>query len=142
MVNIVKGKYVYEDVLYNATPKTIEAFECLLEHIKVEGKRWEYKVNNYYTSYSLCWHIGTTIPSSVLSALVRRGMIVCGEKKEGRNTYMISDEIYDYYNEVYLPTKKKYQKEMKAFSRKWHRTTPQNNEQLSEKQEEQTHEIE
>lgn len=142
MVNIVKGKYVYEDVLYNATPKTIEAFECLLEHIKVEGKRWEYKVNNYYTSYSLCWHIGTTIPSSVLSALVRRGMIVCGEKKEGRNTYMISDEIYDYYNEVYLPTKKKYQKEMKAFSRKWHRTTSQNNEQSLENQEEQTHEIE
>ena len=138
MVNIIKGKYVYEDVLYNATPKTIEAFECLLEHIKVEGKRWEYKVNNYYTSYSLCWHIGTTISSSVLSALVRRGMLVCGEKKEGRNTYMISDEIYDYYNKVYLPTKKKYQKEMEDFRRNRHRTTPQK----LENQEEQTHEIE
>ena len=54
---------------------------------------------------------GGTFPSASLTALVKRGLLVCDGKCEGKNVYAITQEIYDYYKNVYMPTKEKYKNE-------------------------------
>jgi hypothetical protein len=107
MVNLVEKKYPYEDAICNCPEKTLYVFECLMEVAGVENGL---EIDNLYYSKNLAEAVGGTIPAATLTALVKRGMLHCDGKCEGLNVYAITQEIYDYYKGVYLPTKEAYKK--------------------------------
>lgn len=107
MANLVEKKYPYEDVICNCPEKTLYVFEWLME---VAGVEDGLEIDYPYYSKNLSEAIGGTIPSAILTALIKRGMLHCDGQCEGRNVYAITQEIYDYYKGVYLPTKEAYKK--------------------------------
>jgi hypothetical protein len=111
-MNIVSGKYVYDDVICNTPEKTLYVFECLLDAVSPEGSRQEFEVNGLYYASQMGEFVGGKIPAATLTALVKRGMLNCNGKVEGKNVYTITEEIYDYYINCYKPTKEAYKREI------------------------------
>lgn len=132
MHNLVELKYTYEEISYTITKNSVEAFELLLEHVKPEDSNNDFEVNNIYNYQQLTNFVGCNISPSVLMSLVRRGLLYCDGKMNKRNYYAITDEIYDYYNNIYKPTKEKYKREMEEFFNKNRRKRHEENQLFSE----------
>lgn len=111
-MDMVSGKYVYEDVTYNIMPKTLYVFECLLDAVAPNGSGKEFEVNSPYFAKQLSEFVGGKIPAAILTALVKRGMLQCQGKVDGKNVYSITEEIYEYYISCYRPTKEAYKAEI------------------------------
>lgn len=112
MIDFVEAKSKYMTVEHNTPEKAHFVFEALMEVISPEDSRKEFEVNGLYYAKQLGEFIGGTIPAACLTALVKRGLLHCDGKSEGKNYYAITNEIYDYYKSVYLPTKEEYMKKM------------------------------
>ena len=111
-MDMVSGKYVYEDVTYNITPKTLYVFECLMEVVATKGSGNEFEVGSPYYASKLGEFVGGKIPAAILTALVKRGMLQCQGKVDGKNVYSITEEIYEYYINCYHPSKEAYKVEI------------------------------
>ena len=107
MIDFVKDAYVYDDVLYNTEAKTLYCFESLME---VVNTPFGIEVNTPYYAKQFAEMCGGTFPPASLTALVKRGLLHCDGKCEGKNVYAITQEIYDYYKNTYMPTKEHYKK--------------------------------
>ena len=107
MIDFVKDAYVYDDVLYNTEVKTLYCFESLMEVVNVP---FGIEVGSPYFAKQFAEMCGGTFPPTSLTALVKRGMLQCDGKCEGKNVYVITQEIYDYYKNTYMPTKEHYKK--------------------------------
>ena len=112
MANLVDGRYTYDETVGCITEKTRYVWEELMECVNTDTLGIE--LDNLYFAKNLGEMIGGTIPAAILTALVKRGMLHCDGKVEGRNAYAITAEIYDYYKNCYKPTKDAYKKSLKA----------------------------
>ena len=106
MADFVKDMYVYDDVICKTEKKTLYCFECLMEVVNVP---FGIEVGSPYFAKQFAEMCGGTFPPASLTAL-------CDGKCEGKNVYAITQEIYDYYKNVYMPTKEKYKNELNNFS--------------------------
>ena len=106
MANFVEEIYVYEDTCGKITDKARYAFECLMEMVNVP---YGIEVDNLYYAKQFAEFCGGTFPPAILTALVKRGLLHCDGKCEGKNVYAITQEIYDYYKNTYMPTKERYE---------------------------------
>jgi hypothetical protein len=114
MANFVEKVYIYNDTLGNITDKARYAWEQLMECVNTG-----IQLDNLYYAKNLNEMVGGVIPSAILTALVKRGLLHCDGKCEGKNVYVITTEIFDYYENVYVPTKKTYEIDVSShFSRK------------------------
>ena len=113
MADFVEDMYVYDEVIANTEKKTLYCFECLME---VVNTPFGIEVDMPYYAKQFAEMCGGTFPPASLAALVKRGLLVCDGKCEGKNVYAITQEIYDYYKNVYMPTKEKYKNELNNFS--------------------------
>ena len=104
MCNFVENKLCYISATNNTSNKAIFVFECLMEVIGPNG----IELDNVYYAKNLGEFIGGTIPPAILTALVNRGLLHCDGKCDGKNMYAITEEIYDYYNNIYMPSQKAY----------------------------------
>ena len=113
MADFVENMYVYDEVIANTEKKTLYCFECLME---VVNTPFGIEVDMPYYAKQFAEMCGGTFPPASLTALVKRGLLHCDGKCEGKNVYAITQEIYDYYKNVYMPTKEKYKNELNNFS--------------------------
>lgn len=113
MANLVAGRYTYDETVGCITEKARYVWEELMECVNTDTLGIE--LDNLYFAKNLGEMIGGTIPAAILTALVKRGMLHCDGKVEGRNAYAITTEIYDYYKNVYKPTKEAYEAEINAW---------------------------
>jgi hypothetical protein len=120
-MDIVGSRYAYEDMDFLVPRKTLYVFECLMETVVPEGSNKEFEVNNLYYASQMGEFIGGKIPPATLTALVKRGMLNCNGKTEGKNVYSITNEIYDYYINCYRPTKEAYKRELDNLGRNKHK---------------------
>lgn len=117
MANFVEEVYEYEDIAGKITDKARYVWEQLMECVNtgVLG----IQLDNPYYAKNLSEMMGETIPSAILTALVKRGLLHCDGKVDGLNIYAITTEIYDYYKNTYMPTKARYKDDLNGhFSRK------------------------
>lgn len=102
MSNWVDEKWTYDDTTGKITNTARYVWEelmaCVNTNLGIE-------LDNLYYAKNFSEMIGGKIPGATLSALVKRGLIHCDGKCEGLNMYAITTEIYDYYNNIYKPTK-------------------------------------
>lgn len=115
MADFVKNMYVYEDAIFLAEKKTLYCFERLME---VVNTPFGIEVDTPYYAKQFAEMCGGTFPPASLTALVKRGLLHCDGKCEGKNVYAITQEIYDYYKNVYMPTKERYEKELNNLGRR------------------------
>lgn len=117
MPNFVEEVYVYEDTAGHLTDKTRYVWEQLMEC--VDTSVLGIQLDNLYYAKNLSEMIGETIPASVLTALIKRGLLHCDGKVDGLNAYSITTEIFAYYKNTYMPTKARYKTDLNGhFSRK------------------------
>lgn len=112
MTDFVENMYVYDDVIYNTEKKTLYCFERLMEVVNIP---FGIEVDTLYYAKQFAEMCGGTFPPASLTALVKRGLLHCDGKCEGKNVYAITQEIYDYYKNVYMPTKERYKNELNNF---------------------------
>ena len=110
MADFVKNGYAYRDITYKTEKKTLYCFECLMEVVNVP---FGIEVGSPYFAKNFAEMCGGTFPPASLTALVKRGLLECDSKCEGKNVYAITQEIYDYYKNVYVPTRESYFNELK-----------------------------
>ena len=132
MSNYVSGKFTYEEVKCYSSEKTVEAFELIMEHISPKNSDSNFKVDYSYFACEIIDFVEKTIAPSVLSALVRRGLLIIDAKIDRKNYYAITQEIYDYYVNTYIPTKKAYLDELEEF---YNRRNRRRNNQVTENEE-------
>jgi len=111
MTNFVEMNYSYSLVKEGTSEKVMFVFERLMEVVEVPHG---IEVDNLYYSTNFTEMLGGTIPAPILTALVNRGMLHCDGKVNGKNTYMITKEIYDYYKNTYKPGLDKHEERMNA----------------------------
>lgn len=115
MENLVKNNYSYSSVKAGTSEKVMFVFERLMEG--VEGSHVE--VNSLYSSYDFSEMLGGIIPAPTLTALVNRGMLHCDGKVNGKNSYAITEEIYDYYKNTYKPGLDKHEERMNSMTNRF-----------------------
>lgn len=115
MSNYVSGKFTYEEVKCCSSEKTVEAFELIMEHVSPKNSDSNFKVDYAYFACEISEFIEKTIAPSVFSALVRRGLLIIDGKIDRKYYYVITQEIYDYYVNTYISTKKEYLDELEQF---------------------------
>jgi hypothetical protein len=111
MANWVDEMYVYEETTGKITVKARYVWEELMDCVNTS---LGIELDSLYYSKNFTEMLGGTIPSSILTALVKRGLLHCDGKVDGLNAYSITTEIYDYYKNCYKPTKDAYKKRLKA----------------------------
>lgn len=117
MANFVEEVYIYNDTVGHITDKARYAWEQLMEC--VDTGILGVQLNSPYCAKNFNEMVGGVIPSAILTALVKRGLIHCDGKVDGLNVYTITTEIFDYYKNVYVPTKETYKIDVSShFSRK------------------------
>ena len=115
MENIVKNNYSYSSVKAGTSEKVMSVFERLME--AVEGSHVE--VNSLYSSINFSEILGSIIPAPTLTALVNRGMLHCDGKVNGKNSYAITEEIYNYYKNTYKPGLDKHEERMNSMTNRF-----------------------
>lgn len=116
-LNFVDSHYKYETVMGNTTDKMLTTFCNMMD--MVEHNRIE--VNKEYSSKNLSDIMNSNVQSATLTGLVKRGLLYCDGKfitgsAKGRNCYMITDEIWDYYITIFKPSMDDY---IKWYMEKW-----------------------
>lgn len=104
MINFVDNNVKYPAVVRNTTDKTLFVFDALMESVCVNG----IELDSLYYAKNLSEIIGGTIPNAILTALTKRGLLHCDGKCEGKNVYSITTEIYEYYVNVFQPSRDDY----------------------------------
>ena len=108
-LNFVDSHYKYGMVASNTTDKMLTTFCNMMD--MVEHNRIE--VNKQYSSKDLSDIMNSNVQSATLIGLVKRGLLYCDGKfisgaSKGRNCYMITDEIWDYYITIFKPSQDDY----------------------------------
>ena len=110
-LNFVDSHYKYGMVMSKTTDKMLTTF-CnimdMVEHNCIE-------VNKQYSSKDLSDIMNSNVQSATLTGLVKRGLLYCDGKfingtAKGRNCYMITDEIWNYYITIFKPSMDDYNK--------------------------------
>ena len=115
MENIVKSNYSYSSVRAGTSEKVMSVFERLMEAVE---EPHGIEVDNLYSSNNFSEILGSIIPAPTLTALVNRGMLHCDGKVNGKNSYAITEEIYNYYKNTYKPGWDKHEERMSALANK------------------------
>ena len=116
MVNIVKNNYSYSSVKAGTSEKVMFVFERLMEAVE---ESHGIEVNSLYYSNNFSEILGNNISAPTLTALVNRGMLYCDGKVNGKNSYAITEEIYNYYKNTYKPGLDKHEERMNSMANKF-----------------------
>lgn len=116
-LNFVDNHFKYESVMGNITDKMLTTFCNMMD--MVEHNRIE--IDKQYSSKDLGDIMNSNVQSAILTGLVKRGLLYCDGKfitgsAKGRNCYMITDEIWDYYITIFKPSQDEY---IKWYMEKW-----------------------
>ena len=115
MVDLVEKQYPYEDLICKCSDKTVYVYECIMELANVtNGLYLDYP----YYAKELSEAVGGKIAPAILTALINRGMLGWGGKCEKLNCYVITEKMYNYYKNVYIPTKTAYKKQLENFTKR------------------------
>ena len=77
------------------------------------------EVDNIYYARDFARMFEMNIPAPTLTALVNRGLLYCDGKIGGKNAYAITEEIYDYYKNIYKPGLDKHEERMNRMANKF-----------------------
>ena len=111
MANFVEDMRTYDDVIINTSESVVKAFECVMEAVASNTLEQD----ELYTAAQMSNKASIALKSPVLTAMVARGLLHCDGKRNGKNVYAITEEIYDYYINCFKPSKEHYKNEMNAF---------------------------
>ena len=105
MTNHVENKSRYAQVITDLSDKAVYVFNCLLEAVKPENTVAEFVTEQQYYASKLGEYVGGTIPAATLTALANRGLLHKDREISTKKcVYAITNEIYDYYNNIYKPS--------------------------------------
>lgn len=102
MANWIDDKWNYDDTVGKISDTARYVWEELMACVDTS---LGIELDSLYYAKNFGEMIGGKIPSATLTALVNRGLLHCDGKVEGINAYAITTEIYDYYKNIYKPTK-------------------------------------
>ena len=109
MFNMVANKSRYAQIITDTSDKAVYVFEALLEAVQPENTVAEFVVEQDYYAKNLGEFIGGTIPAATLSALANRGLLYKDRELTTKKcVYAITAEIYEYYHNIYKPSREEF----------------------------------